>query len=61
MGKLEEMNQNRETSLSEKEIWEVCYYQILMLLEDLLEYIHAGMIRANDLISSKIVLDFEGL
>ena len=46
--------------MSDKEIWEACYYQILMLLYDLLESINTGMIQANDLIASKIVLDFGG-
>ena len=31
-GKLEEINQNRETSPSDMEIWEVCYYQTLIPL-----------------------------
>ena len=46
--------------MSDKEIWVACYYQILMLLYDLLESINTGMIQANDLIASKTVLDFEG-
>ena len=54
------MNQNRETSLSDKKIWRSVYYQKLMLLYDLLESINTGMIRANESIASKTVLDFEG-
>ena len=45
--------------MSDKEIWEVCYYQILILLWDLLESINTDMIRANDLIAGKTVLDIE--
>ena len=32
MQKLEEMNQNRENSLSDKKIWQVCYYRTLIPL-----------------------------